>query len=93
MMAQGDMTDGEEALIVRAEGRIKTLDDVGAIVVDNNNGIPITVADVAEIKIGALTRYGAVSKNGEGEAVNRASAEFARRQCQTNHCRHREKTG
>jgi len=66
----GRMTDGEEALIVRAEGRIKTLDDIGSIVVDNNNGIPITVADVADVKIGALTRYGAVSKNGEGEAVN-----------------------
>ncbi len=65
----GRITDGEEALIVRAEGRIKTLDDVGIIVVDNKNGIPITVGDVATIKIGALTRYGAVSKNGEGEAV------------------------
>ncbi|HEY8035126.1 MAG TPA: CusA/CzcA family heavy metal efflux RND transporter [Methylobacter sp.] len=65
----GRMTDGEEALIVRAEGRIKTLEDVGVIVVDNKNGIPITVGDVAQIKIGALTRYGAVSKNGEGEAV------------------------
>ncbi|MFI3154803.1 MAG: CusA/CzcA family heavy metal efflux RND transporter [Methylococcaceae bacterium] len=65
----GRISDGEEALIVRAEGRIKTLDDVSVIVVANKNGIPITVADVAEIKIGALTRYGAVSKNGEGEAV------------------------
>lgn len=65
----GRMSDGEEALIVRAEGRIKTLDDVGVIVVDNKNGIPITVGDVAEIRIGALTRYGAVTKNGEGEAV------------------------
>ncbi|MDI1276904.1 CusA/CzcA family heavy metal efflux RND transporter [Methylobacter sp.] len=65
----GRLTDGEEALIVRAEGRIKTLDDVGVIAVDNRDGVPITVGDVAQIKIGALTRYGAVSKNGEGEAV------------------------
>lgn len=65
----GRMTDGEEALIVRAEGRIKTLADVSTIVVDNKNGTPITVGDVAEVTIGALTRYGAVSKNGEGEAV------------------------
>ncbi|MGZ8224110.1 MAG: efflux RND transporter permease subunit [Methylobacter sp.] len=65
----GRMTDGEEALIVRAEGRIKTLADVNLIVVDNNNGIPITVGDIANIRIGALTRYGAVSKNGQGEAV------------------------
>ncbi|MDP2901807.1 MAG: CusA/CzcA family heavy metal efflux RND transporter [Methylovulum sp.] len=65
----GRLSDGEEALIVRAEGRIKTLDDVRIIVVDNKNGIPVTVGDIADIKIGALTRYGAVSKNGEGEAV------------------------
>ncbi|MEI8208694.1 MAG: CusA/CzcA family heavy metal efflux RND transporter, partial [Methylococcales bacterium] len=39
------------------------------IVVDYKNGIPITVGDVSAVKIGALTRYGAVSKNGEGEAV------------------------
>ncbi|MCX7106625.1 MAG: CusA/CzcA family heavy metal efflux RND transporter [Methylococcales bacterium] len=65
----GRLTDGEEALIVRAEGRIKTLADVSTIVVESKNDIPITVGDVAEVKIGALTRYGAVSKNGEGEAV------------------------
>ena len=65
----GRMSDGEEALIVRADGRIKNLEDVSSIVVDNQVGSPITVADVAEVKIGALTRYGAVSKNGNGEAV------------------------
>ncbi|MEQ1530192.1 MAG: efflux RND transporter permease subunit, partial [Methylococcales bacterium] len=65
----GRMTDGEEALIVRAEGRIKNLADVRAIVIADNNGIPITVGDVADVNIGALTRYGAVSKNGDGEAV------------------------
>ena len=65
----GRLTEGEEALIVRTEGRIKTLADVSTIVVDSKNDIPILVGDVAEVKIGALTRYGAVSKNGEGEAV------------------------
>lgn len=65
----GRLTEGEEALIVRAEGRIKTLDDVAAIVVDNKNGAPIKVSDVADIQIGALTRYGAVSKNGKGESI------------------------
>lgn len=65
----GRLSDGEEALIVRAEGRIKTLDDVRLIVVDTKNGIPVTVGDIADVKIGALTRYGAVSKNGQGESV------------------------
>lgn len=65
----GRLIDGEEALIVRAQGRIKTLEDVRAIVVANEGGVPITVGDIAEVKIGAVTRYGAVSKNGKGEAV------------------------
>ena len=65
----GRMTEGEEALIVRAEGRIKTLEDVKSIVIDSNQGMSITVDDVADVSIGALTRYGAVSKDGEGEAV------------------------
>ncbi len=65
----GRLTEGEEALIVRVEGRIKTLDDVRKIVVDSKNDIPIMVGDIAKVEIGALTRYGAVSKNGEGEAV------------------------
>jgi cobalt-zinc-cadmium resistance protein CzcA len=65
----GRLTDGEEALIVRAEGRIKNIEDVKNTVINTKNGIPITVADVAEVRIGAITRYGAVSKNGQGESV------------------------
>ncbi|MDD2758720.1 MAG: CusA/CzcA family heavy metal efflux RND transporter, partial [Methylomonas sp.] len=65
----GRLTEGEEALIVRAEGRIKNEQDVKDIVISQQNGLPIRVQDVAEVKIGALTRYGAVSKDGNGEAV------------------------
>ena len=65
----GRITEGDEALIVRAEGRIKTLDDVKDIVVESNQGMSITVGDIADVSIGALTRYGAVSKDGKGEAV------------------------
>ncbi len=65
----GRMNEGEEALLVRSEGQIKTLADVRRIVVAVRNGMPITVADVADVKIGAITRYGAVSQNGEAEAV------------------------
>ncbi|NOQ63019.1 MAG: CusA/CzcA family heavy metal efflux RND transporter, partial [Methyloprofundus sp.] len=65
----GRLNEGEEALLVRAEGRIKNLADVAAIVVGNKNSVPIRVSDVAEVKLGSLTRYGAVTRNGEGEAV------------------------
>ncbi len=65
----GRLNEGEEALLVRSEGRIKTLSDVNTIVVGNMARTPILVSDIATVKIGALTRYGAVSRNGESEAV------------------------
>lgn len=65
----GRLAQGEEALLVRAEGRIKDLDDVRTIVIADRNGTAISVGDVAEVRIGALTRYGAVSQNGRGEVV------------------------
>ena len=66
----GRLIDGEEALIVRAEGRIKTLDDVREIIVSGAGKTPVKVSDVAvDVRIGALTRYGATTKNGSGEAV------------------------
>ena len=65
----GRINAGEEALLVRSEGRIKTLDDLRGIVVRSADGVPITVADIAEVRIGSLTRYGAVTQNGESEAV------------------------
>ncbi len=65
----GRMNEGEESLLVRSEGRIRTLDDVRAIVVKVENGTPIRVGDVATVGLGAITRYGAVTQNGESEAV------------------------
>ncbi|MEO5574197.1 MAG: CusA/CzcA family heavy metal efflux RND transporter [Gammaproteobacteria bacterium] len=65
----GRLTDGEEVLLVRSDGTVKTLDDLRAIVVGNNDGTPVRVADVAEVRIGSLTRYGVVTMDGKGEAV------------------------
>jgi len=65
----GRLGSGEEALIVRAEGAIRTLDDVKATVVRVVEGRAIRVSDVAEVRLGELTRYGAVTRNGQGEAV------------------------
>ncbi|WP_153130865.1 efflux RND transporter permease subunit [Dechloromonas hortensis] len=65
----GRLNDGEESLLVRAEGAIRTVDDLKAVVLQATDGTVIRVADVAEVRIGALTRYGAVTKNGQGEAV------------------------
>jgi len=65
----GRLKDGEEVLVVRAEGAIKTLDDLRAIVVAARNGNVVRVGDVATVRIGSLTRYGAVTKDGKQEAA------------------------
>ena len=64
----GRLSEGEETLLVRAEGAIRDLADVRAIVLRSAGGV-VRVGDVATVRIGALTRYGAVTRNGEGEAV------------------------
>ena len=65
----GRLDEGEEALLVRAAGAVKTLDDVRAIVVRSHPDEPVRVADIADVRIGALTRYGAVTHDGVGEIV------------------------
>ena len=65
----GRINEGEEALLVRSEGRIQTTADLAKIVVRVHDGIPITVADVATVQLGSTTRYGAVTEGGAGEAV------------------------
>ena len=65
----GRLHDGEEALLVRAEGALRTLDDVRAIVLQAKEGRIVRLGDIAEVRFGALTRYGAVTRSGQGEAV------------------------
>ncbi len=65
----GRVRDGEEAMLVRAEGRIRTLEDVRAIVVVARPGGVVRVADIADVRFGALPRQGVVTRDGEGEAV------------------------
>ena len=65
----GRLSEGDEVLLVRTEGNIRNLDDLRAIVVTRKNGVPVRMGDVAEVRIGALTRYGVVTKDGRGEAV------------------------
>ena len=65
----GRIRDGEEALLVRAQGRIRNLEDVRAIVLAAREGRVVRVGDVADVRFGALARNGAVTRDGEGEAV------------------------
>lgn len=65
----GRLDNGEEVLLVRTEGSISELEDIANIVVKADRTQPIRVGEVAEVRFGAITRYGAVTANGEKEIV------------------------
>jgi cobalt-zinc-cadmium resistance protein CzcA len=65
----GRVNQGEDSALVRIEGSIRTIDDIRQIVVDNKDGVPIRVKDIARVQLGSLTRYGAVTADGHGETV------------------------
>ncbi len=65
----GRLGAGEEALLVRLQGRLKTLADVANLVVSAQGGQQIRVRDVADVRHGSLTRFGGVTHNGKGETV------------------------
>ena len=54
---------------IRGIGVVKNLEDVANITVKTVNGTPVRVSDVAKVQLGHATRFGAVTRNGEGEVV------------------------
>ena len=58
-----------QANFIRGEGLARNIADIRNIVIKNSDGIPITIENIAEVKIGSAVRYGALTKNGEGETV------------------------
>ena len=60
---------GSEQYVVRGLGLVQNVGDIENIIVAVQNHTPIYIRDVATVKIGAELRQGAVTANGEGEAV------------------------
>ncbi|MBS1730253.1 MAG: CusA/CzcA family heavy metal efflux RND transporter [Bacteroidetes bacterium] len=58
------------AYFIRGIGLVTSLEDVKNIAVKNTNGsIPIFIKDVADVRFGSAVRYGAMTYNGEVDAV------------------------
>lgn len=58
------------AYFIRGIGLVSSFDDINNIVVKTNaKGIPILIKDVAEVHFGNAVRYGAMTYNGEVDAV------------------------
>lgn len=65
----GRLIEGEEALIVRVLGAATSLDDLRNTALALPSGGTVRLGDVAEVRTGALTRYGAVTEDGKGESA------------------------
>ena len=65
----GYIEHGDEALVVRGIGLLKSAEEIGEIVVDTNDGVPIRVRDVAEVSVGPQPRLGIVAMDQRDDVV------------------------
>lgn len=65
----GYIEKNNQSYFVRGEGLIGSIADIEQIVVTHKDGQPIFVRNIAEVKLGSATRFGAITANGEGEKV------------------------
>ena len=61
---------GDEAFVVRGIGLIRSLDDLGNIVVNQKSGTPVLLRNLGELKLGALERNGILGKDGNPDGVS-----------------------
>ena len=60
---------GEQNVNVRSIGLLRSMDDVGAVVVAQKNGTPVLVRDVATVKEGFQPRLGKIGRNDQKDIV------------------------
>ena len=65
----GRVNEGEETWVVRVNGGVNSLDDLRHIGIKAVDGVVVSIGDVARVELGEMTRYGAVTQDGKGEAV------------------------
>ncbi|WP_449245619.1 efflux RND transporter permease subunit [Desulfobacca acetoxidans] len=63
------LKQGNEQALVRGLGLMQTIQDIEEVVLKEVGGAPVMVRDVATVREGPATRWGAAVKNGKGEAV------------------------
>ncbi len=60
----GDMiVQNNQAFVVRGIGLLNDINEIGNIVINNTNGVPVLVKDVAQVKISNLPRLGWVARS------------------------------
>ncbi|MBC8153649.1 MAG: CusA/CzcA family heavy metal efflux RND transporter, partial [Bacteroidetes bacterium] len=58
-----------QAYFIRGEGAISSLKDIENTIIRTRNGLPLRIGNVATVHFGHAARFGAMTRNGQGEAV------------------------
>ncbi|GJD98721.1 MULTISPECIES: efflux RND transporter permease subunit [Methylobacterium] len=66
------LEDNGEGYVVRAAGRLETMDDIGNVVVATRGGVPVRIKDIAEVRVGRDLRTGSGSEDGREVVVGTA---------------------
>ncbi|WP_297720739.1 CusA/CzcA family heavy metal efflux RND transporter [Limnohabitans sp. Rim8] len=66
----GILPQATEQFLIRGVGLIRSLDDIGNIVVKEQSGVPVFVRDVGTVQVGSEVRQGAIIKGGYTEGVS-----------------------
>lgn len=61
-----------ESYLVRADARIRTVDEIARAVVAQRQGVPVTIGQVARVSVGGDLRTGAASRDGQETVVGSA---------------------
>ncbi|MFN8114884.1 MAG: CusA/CzcA family heavy metal efflux RND transporter [Bacteroidia bacterium] len=60
---------GSNVSFIRGIGMVKTKEDIENIVIKTVHNMPILVRNIGTVNFGSAPRYGAITRNGEGEVV------------------------
>ncbi len=65
----GYLVKDGEARYIRGVSQARSIEDIAAIVIDERDGVPVTVRDVAKVRTAPMIRAGLATRDGEGEIV------------------------
>jgi Cu(I)/Ag(I) efflux system membrane protein CusA/SilA len=60
---------GEMEMMIRSKGYVDSTDDLASVVLRSDNGVPLTLGDVATVQLGPALRRGVAELDGTGEVV------------------------
>ncbi|MEI6767881.1 MAG: CusA/CzcA family heavy metal efflux RND transporter [Betaproteobacteria bacterium] len=63
------VAQGSQQFAIRGIGLLSSAEEIGQIVLGSNNGTPILIRDVAQVKLGSVPRLGITGQDGDDDAV------------------------